>query len=196
LFEVAFFDMQFCSQPQQHEYVESPFVPLLVLLPICLSLANCSKKRESMPIFGRHLHGVWLRGDSEVWAVGNDGFIVYSNNGGTTWQLQVSGTIEALQFIYGRGSELWTLGVGGTILHSPDGQTWKPQSSGTERALYSVFGSGPLLIAVGKLGVILLSTDRGQHWQQQKSITPARLNDVSGNGAQWCGSDNPDGKSR
>ena len=76
--------MQFCSQPQQHEYVESPFVPLLVLLPICLSLANCSKKRESMPIFGRHLHGVWLRGDSEVWAVGNDGFIVYSNNGGTT----------------------------------------------------------------------------------------------------------------
>jgi hypothetical protein len=112
--------MQFCSQPQQHEYVESPFVPLLVLLPICLSLANCSKKRESMPIFGRHLHGVWLRGDSEVWAVGNDGFIVYSNNGGTTWQLQVSGTIEALQLIYGRGSELWALGVGGTILHSPE----------------------------------------------------------------------------
>ena len=160
MFEVAFFDMQFCSQPQQHEYVENPFVPLLVLLPICLSLANCS------------------------------------NNGGTTWQLQVSGTIEALQLIYGRGSELWALGVGGTILHSPDGQTWKPQSSGTERALYSVFGSGPLLIAVGKLGVILLSTDRGQHWQQQKSITPARLNDVSGSGVQWCGSDNPDGKSR
>src|SRR6516162_10950000 len=108
-----------------------PLFRMSVLLAICLSLANCSKKQESMPIFGRHLHGVWVRDDSEVWVVGNAGFIVYSNNGGTTWQLQVSETIEALQLIYGSGSELWTVGVGGTILHSSDGQTWKPQSSGT-----------------------------------------------------------------
>ena len=96
-----------------------------------------------MPTLGNHLHGVWLRGDSQIWAVGDDGDILYSNNAGTTWQFQVSGTIHCLELIYGSGGELWTVGVAGIILHSTnDGQTWKPQSSGTERALYSVFGSG------------------------------------------------------
>src|SRR5262249_26521331 len=156
-----------------------------VLLEICLSLANCSKKREPTPTLGNHLHSVWLRGGSEVWAVGDDGDIIYSNNGGTTWQFQVSGTIHSLELIYGIGEELWIVGVGGTILHSTDGQTWKPQSSGTGRALYSICGSDSLLIAVGNVGVILLSTDKGQHWQQQKNITTARLNDVFGSGAQW-----------
>src|SRR4029077_12610916 len=120
--------------PSSMKTLKVPLFRMLVVLAICLSLANCSKKPKPIPIFGRHLHGVWVRDDSEVWVVGNTGFIVYSNNGGTTWQLQVSGTIQALQLIYGSGGELWTVGVGGTILHSTDGQTWKPQSSGTKRA--------------------------------------------------------------
>jgi len=98
--------------------VKIPLFHMLVLLGICLSLANCSKKREQMPTLGNHLHGVWVRGDSQIWAAGDDGEILYSDNGGTTWQFQVSGTIHCLELIYGSGGELWTVGVKGTILHS------------------------------------------------------------------------------
>jgi photosystem II stability/assembly factor-like uncharacterized protein len=122
----------------------------IFLAGIYLWLTGCSRNPQVRPIFGAHLHGVWLRDDSQVWVVGDEGTILHSNDGGQTWQRRASGTKVPLQLLYGSGGDLWTVGPRGTILCSTDdGQTWSQQASGTGFALYTLHGTGSHLYAVG-----------------------------------------------
>src|SRR5262245_53223400 len=113
----------------------------IFLMGMCFWLSGCLRGPQVNPVFGKHLHGVWVRDNSLIWAVGAEGDILHSPDGSQTWRHQASGTRVPLQLIYGSGSDLWTVGPHGTILHSRDGgQTWTHQASGTEKALYTVHG--------------------------------------------------------
>jgi photosystem II stability/assembly factor-like uncharacterized protein len=66
-----------------------------------------------------------------------------------------SNTTPELRSIWGTdGNQIWTVGEGGTIFHTPDGgKHWETQESGTNESLTAVFGSGTELWAVGERGL-------------------------------------------
>ncbi len=73
-------------------------------------------------------------------AVGNDGTILRTTDGGTTWKQQTSGTTEDLYDVSFTDSDNGTaVGSDGTILRTTDGgTTWTRQTSGTTETFYGV----------------------------------------------------------
>ena len=52
-----------------------------------------------------------------------------SADGGQNWQPKTSGTGQNLSSVYASGSQLWTVGENGIVLHSTDGGlNWQRQS--------------------------------------------------------------------
>ena len=108
------------------------------------------------------------------WAVGDDGTILRTTDGGTNWSTQSSGTTVLLRDVHFTGaSKGWAVGENGTILHTTDGGTnWSAQSSGTTQFLKGVhFTDASKGWAVGENGTILHTTDGGTNWSAQSSGT-------------------------
>ncbi|MCK5406257.1 MAG: hypothetical protein KAJ37_02325, partial [Candidatus Krumholzibacteria bacterium] len=111
-------------------------------------------------------------------AVGENGTIVRTDDGGDTWTPASSGTAEHLVGVdfadplYGTA-----VGYSGTILRTTDGgATWNPQSSGTSRTLRGVsFVDALTGTIVGAGGVVLRTTDGGDMWTPQSSGTTVYL---------------------
>lgn len=102
-----------------------------------------------------------------VWAVGDRGTIIHSDDMGTTWTVQDSGTTDDLKDVHFVDANTgWAVGRSGTILHTTDGGVnWTPQTSGTASALSSVH-----------------FTDRDHGWVLADSTFAAR---TSNGGATW-----------
>ena len=106
------------------------------------------------------------------WAVGQDGTIVATSDGGETWHRQSSGfelTIRAVDFIDTRTG--WAVGHLGLILHTADGgRTWTQQ--GNEAALglnlihvrFSGRATGWIITESG--GFTLRTSDGGATWER------------------------------
>jgi hypothetical protein len=120
------------------------------------------------------LYGVWGRGASDVFAVGERGTILHYN--GTQWSAMTSGTQVTLRDVQGY-TDIFAVGDSGTILRY-DGWTWNPMSSGTTRTLHSVWSWGSEVVAVGDSGTILLYD--GIAWGPMTSPTTVTLRDVCG----------------
>jgi hypothetical protein len=73
-------------------------------------------------------------------AVGWDGIILNTTDGGTNWSSQTSGTTQWLESVHFTDDNTgWAVGTTGTILNTTDGGTnWNPQTSGTLKKLCSV----------------------------------------------------------
>ena len=116
------------------------------------------------------------------WAVGNYGIIVHTEDGGTTWKPQTSGTIEnsLLSVAFATQESGWVVGENGIILHTGDGRTWKPQTSGTWDNLWSVaFATPQSGWAVGWDGTVLRTGDGGGSWKTQTGGTGEGLFSVA-----------------
>lgn len=119
------------------------------------------------------------------WLAGNLGKIVFSKDGGKTWQIQSTPTTRNLQGIAAwNKKDVIAVGDGGTVLVTHDsGQSWKrvavPQSKISNKFIrVHVFSDGTAWI-VGEVSAVLRSTDKGETWQQmlgQKDIT---LHDIA-----------------
>ena len=156
---------------------------------VCFSLAGCTKheQAESFDVTDR-LQGLWARDAAQVWAVGEEGSILHSADGGEHWRSQKSGAVEQLFSIWGSNSQLWAVGATGAILHSADGgDRWQPQKSGTDRQLASVYAIGLQVWAVGERGTILYSVNGGKDWQSKTSGTKRQLYSIYATGSQvWA----------
>jgi len=77
------------------------------------------------------LNGIAFSSPNDVWAVGTQGGVFRSRDGGITWDRQAVGTQADLNgVIFADGQKGWIFGLLGTILHTTDGgATWKPQES-------------------------------------------------------------------
>jgi Cdc6-like AAA superfamily ATPase len=115
---------------------------------------------------------VAARHRSGVWAVGYNGTILETENGGQDWQVQESGSrawLMAVQFVdtqHGR-----VVGNNGTILTTDNGgQDWQVQQSGSPASLMAVqFVDTQRGWAVGENGTILVTDNGGQVWRGQES---------------------------
>ena len=115
------------------------------------------------------------------WTVGDDGVVLATGDGGTTWQAQDSGArlrINSIQFIDAQRG--WAVGDEGTVLATSDGgANWQAQRSGTTELLNSVqFVDAQRGWAVGGNGAVFATSNGGTSWQAQDSGTTSTLYSV------------------
>ena len=115
-------------------------------------------------------------------AIGQDGLIIKTNDGGKTWkQVKFEVPLEDWQkslphvFAMSRGSDpnkIWAVGPVGMIIHSQDGgETWESLSLGRDVTLNGVaFANDTEGWTVGEFGTILHTSDGGRTWQEQKNV--------------------------
>ena len=125
----------------------------------------------------RDLCGVAFTDATHGWAVGEDGTILATTDGGATWSAQSSGTSESLYDVaFTDATHGWAVGEGGTILATSDGgATWSAQSSGSSTWLHGVaFSDATHGWAVGEGGTILATTQRRRHLERAELGHAAR----------------------
>jgi photosystem II stability/assembly factor-like uncharacterized protein len=121
------------------------------------------------------LYSVRFSGKKRGWVVGSisnddvvvDSLVIYTNDGGKSWQRQRVPTKQELIHVdFADEKRGWIVGVGGTILHTEDGgETWSEQLSHTKATLYHVdFRNEQVGWAVGERATILRTTDGGVNW--------------------------------
>lgn len=97
---------------------------------------------------GTILRDIWAADQLNVWAVGDNGRIYYSRDGGTTWGTQVSNTGNRLDGIWGSGvDDVWIVGFGGVIRHctsqcNTGGASWNQADvAGFTKNLRDIYGT-------------------------------------------------------
>jgi hypothetical protein len=114
-------------------------------------------------VYTENLTSVFFRNQSLGWAVGFDGRILKTTDGGQTWISQTSGTTANLFSVsFVSDSKGWAVGNNGTIISTIDGGlTWNSDASGVSSSI-SLFGvffrNQSLGWAVGSNGTILKYT--------------------------------------
>lgn len=118
------------------------------------------------------LTGVAFADASHGWAVGHDGVIISTGDGGKTWRRQDDGqgldTVYLDVFFYD-ASHGFVVGAYGKLLVTRDGGlTWTEQRATDEDVHFnriSADSDGHLFLA-GEAGTILVSRDRGTTWKR------------------------------
>ncbi len=109
-------------------------------------------------------------------AVGRNGRVARTTDGGTTWTEQSSGVgghLHDVSFV--TEDTGWAVGVGGVIVNTTDGgATWNVQNSGTVQTLLAVdFFDEMSGVATGYAGVAQYTNDGGATWNT--GSTPSSL---------------------
>ena len=94
------------------------------------------------------------------------------------WELQVSPTIQNLNFIY---SNSLAVGDSGTVIKSSDhGKTWVCQLTNTRNNLFSCkMTHDSIGFAVGENGTLLKTNNSGANWNLISSNSTKNLNSIS-----------------
>lgn len=126
------------------------------------------------------LRGVHFASTSVGWAVGENGAIVETGDGGLSWATNTSGTANDLDSVHFLDSSNgWAVGESGTIRNTTDGgaTSWTTSTSGTSEDLNGVsFVNSSNGWAVGNSGTILKYN--GSSWASQDSTTSSNLTAV------------------
>lgn len=113
------------------------------------------------------LQSVAASGPNRAWAVGSNGLILSTADGGTTWGQQSSRTTEDLSAVACVDVKTaWSVGTSGTVLATTDGGlTWEPQVVDTMETLRAVSFADKLNgCVVGDAGTVYVTRDGGRRW--------------------------------
>lgn len=112
---------------------------------------------ETRTVGGRRLNAVCFATTKRGWAVGGEGVIVATTDGGLTWQPQRSGVGDDLYDVkFFDEVEGWAVGRGGALLHTTDGgRIWADAKRVNTHALERLFTVGRRAWAVGFGGTIV-----------------------------------------
>lgn len=112
---------------------------------------------DTRTVGGRRLNAVWFATPQRGWAVGGEGVIISTTDGGLTWRPQTSGVGDDLYDVkFFNESEGWAVGRGGAMLHTNDGgRNWVDTKRATTHALERLFTVGRRAWAVGFGGTIV-----------------------------------------
>lgn len=122
------------------------------------------------------LRSVFFVDQNTGWAVGNNGVILSTSNGGLSWQAQTSGSAASLlSVVFVDSSNGWAVGSTSdskpVILHTSDGgKTWVVQASPAPAGLASITAvDANTAWACGGSTGIVHTTDGGATWVKQDS---------------------------
>jgi len=121
------------------------------------------------------LYSVRFSSKKKGWVVGSvsksdvvvDSILLFTENGGETWQRQrAPSRLELIHIDFDNDKRGWIVGTGGTILATVDaGASWTKQESKMTGTIYHVdFRSEKKGLAVGDRGTILRTADGGLSW--------------------------------
>lgn len=98
-------------------------------------------------------------------AVGADGEVQTTEDGGKTWKKSKLPTNLALLGVHIDAEKTLAVGQSGTMYTKAAGGAWEKGNSGTEKRLFSVSSNASgLSAAVGEFGALQLSEDGGKTW--------------------------------
>lgn len=122
------------------------------------------------PAISSVLTSAFVINKNSIWATGDNGLILKTQDGFTTWECVKSPTNVILQSVYFAPDGLngWIAGGDGTILRTRDGgQTWDQQQTPTSHGLRWIrfIDGGTKGWAVGEWGTILRTVDGGKSWR-------------------------------
>jgi photosystem II stability/assembly factor-like uncharacterized protein len=128
--------------------------------------------------FDEDINGISFITEDKGWAVGYNGSIYATENGGKSWEKQKSGTTEYLiGVLFLSEKEGWAVGGNGTILHTINGgDSWEKQDTKTSEYINKVIYTGrDYLLAIGQWNTILKYTDSSLS-QYSKSFDVSETN--------------------
>ena len=128
-----------------------------------------------------NFEGICFFDSNSGWAIGSEGTIAHTSNGGETWTIQNSSTNRYLfgtDFISNK--EGWVVGEDGVILHTKDGGVnWHMQTSGTDAPFVDVDFVDTNYGWIVCMEVWIIHTfDGGNTWARQASGTYNELSAV------------------
>src|SRR6185369_2358234 len=118
------------------------------------------------------------------WAVGSNGVVLSTDNGGFEWEEQESPANTTLYGMYVKDrSRVVISGARGVVMTTSNGGSkWVLRNTGVRDHLFAITFApqNPLTgWAVGTFGSIVATTDGGKTWKQQTSHTTAHLFSVA-----------------
>ena len=113
--------------------------------------------QETRAVGGRRLNAVWFASHDHGWAVGGEGVILATTDGGRTWRPRASGVGDDLHDVrFFDEAEGWAVGRGGALLHTRDGGvTWAEAKRVNTHSLERLYTVGRRAWAVGFGGTIV-----------------------------------------
>ncbi len=134
---------------------------------------------------GETLYAIWGTGNT-FYAVGANGSIVKSSDGGQSWVAQSSTTNQVLRGVFGTSpTQVVAAGDNGVIVRSTDGSSWSQVASGVATSFFAVTATdATTFYACGSNAVVLRSDNAGQAWQPTTALA------VVGNARSLWGSSN------
>lgn len=132
------------------------------------------------------LYSVRFSSKKKGWVVGSiskkdiivDSILVFTDDGGDTWQRQrAPSRNELIHLDFVDDKHGWIVGAEGAILRTFDGgQSWNRQRSDTKATLYHIdFRDDKNGWAVGERGTVLRTTDAGETWTPVESKVRSTL---------------------
>jgi len=143
----------------------------LILIPLCTvfgfshpALSGAENYRLG---WGEKIFSIYNLDMQMCWAVGTDGLMLKTVDGGKTWERRKRVTTLPLDDIFFIKNKGWIVGERGLLLKTEDGgSTWKQHPQLTDLALFKLFfineNQG---VAVGEGGTILYTENGGSLWQ-------------------------------
>jgi photosystem II stability/assembly factor-like uncharacterized protein len=122
------------------------------------------------------LQGVHFVDENSGWAVGQDGFILHTTDGGKKWKQQTADIQAVLYSVFFIDANTGcAVGEDGSIVRTTDGgENWKSHADETVLEKFFRVSFAPASQegwAVGTGGVILYTTDAGENWEKQEQLT-------------------------
>jgi photosystem II stability/assembly factor-like uncharacterized protein len=117
----------------------------------------------------KNLNSICFSDNQHGWAVGNDGVIITTSDGGSLWSIQASNTADTLIDVYFSDSlNGWACGHNGALLKTENGgRDWKKQLKRTDFDLIRVrfFGKDTGWVVTSDFYIVLFRTnDGGKTW--------------------------------
>jgi photosystem II stability/assembly factor-like uncharacterized protein len=123
-----------------------------------------------------HLRDVVCINAVRAIAIGENGTILYTQDGGETWSRQDGGVTTHLRRIRRYGDSVWIVGDNGVLLQaSVNNLRWEHRPQATSETLYDIYVNDGQGWIIGGQGTIFHTTDNGVTWLKQQSPTSLDL---------------------
>lgn len=132
-------------------------------------VATSSWQQQDLVTEGNKLRAVEFLSPTKGWAAGEEGVVLFTDDGGDSWEIQDPATADnifAIKFIDSLNG--WAVGASGAMIRTIDGgQDWEQSSSGTLFDIHDVaFVSASRGWACAEVGQVLESIDGGITWSE------------------------------